>query len=195
MPTIQEEKRTKPRSRSRKADQRRSKSGQKQAEVRAEVESVSPMVAEPEVVEAEVAEVEVVETEAVAIEVAPVAVMEPVIAPEPVVATEHVVALEQPEPTALTGEVLPPEVLQPASHVDGFQAMAQAYSEYTKKSWLNGRFLMERLIAARTLDEAIEIQGEFTKQAYSNFLTQSQKMCGLYGAWTQQFFRPLVIRF
>ena len=183
MPTIQEEKRAKPRSRSRKADQRSSKGGQKQVEVRAEVDSVSPMIAGPEATE-----VEVVETEAVVVDVAPVAVM------EPVAATEPVVALEQPEQTALTGEVLPPEVLKPAPHVDGFQAMAQAYGEYTKKSWLNGRFLMERLIAARTFDEAVEIQGEFAKQAYTNFLTQSQKMCVLYGEWTQQFFRPLVWR-
>ena len=175
MPTIQEEKRTKPRSRNRKADQRRSKGGQKQAEARAEADSVNPMVVEPEAAE----------VEAIAVDVAPDVAMEPVAAMEPVV------VLEKPEQIALTGEVLPPEVLQPASQVDGFQAMAQAYGEYTKKSWLNGRFLMERLIAARTFDEAIEIQGEFAKQAYTNFLTQSQKMCVLYGELAQQFFRPL----
>lgn len=177
MPTIQEEKPAKPRARNRKADQRSSKGGQKQVEVKAEVDPVSPMVAEPEV-----AEPEVVEAEVAAVEVAPVVAMAPVVVAERV------------EETALVGEVLPPEVLKPAPHVDGFQAMAQAYGEYTKKSWLNGRFLMERLIAARTLDEAVEIQGEFAKQAYMNFLTQSQKMCVLYGEWTQQFFRPLVWR-
>ena len=175
MPTIQEEKAARRRARNRKADQRSSKGGQKQVEVRAEVDPVSPMVAEPEVTEPEVA----------AADIAPVVAMEPAVAMAPVVATERV------EETALVGEVLPPEVLKPASDVDGFQAMAQAYGEYTKKSWLNGRFLMERLIAARTFDEAIEIQGEFAKQAYANFLTQSERICGLYGEWTQQFFRPL----
>ena len=174
MPTIQEEKAAKRRARNRKADQRGSKGGQKQVEVKAEVDPVSPMVAEPEV-----AEPEVVESEVAAVEVAPVVAMEPVVVAERV------------EETALVGEVLPPEVLKPAPQVDGFQAMAQAYGEYTKKSWLNGRFLMERLIAARTFDEAIEIQGEFAKQAYTNFLTQSQKLCVLYGEWAQQFFTPL----
>ena len=188
MPTIQEEKAARRRARNRKADQR-SKGGQKQVEVRAEVDPVSPMVAEPEVTEPEVAE-----TEVAAADIAPVVAMEPAVAIVPVVAMEPVVTTERVEETALVGEVLPPEVLKPASHVDGFQAMAQAYGEYTKKSWLNGRFLMERLIAARTFDEAIEIQGEFAKQAYANFLTQSQKMCGLHGEWAQQFFRPLVWR-
>jgi hypothetical protein len=177
MPTIQEEKAAKRRARNRKADQRSSKGGQKQAEARAEVDAASPMVAEPEVAETEIAETEVAAVEAA-----------------PDVAIEPVVRLQESEQTALTGEVLPPEVVRPASHVDGFQAMAQAYGEYTKKSWLNGRFLMERLIAARTFDEAIEIQGEFAKQTYANFLTQSERMCVLYGEWAQQFFRPLVWR-
>jgi len=177
MPTIQEEKAARRRARNRKADQRSSKGGQKQVEVRAEVDPVNPMVVEPEVAETEVAAVEVAAVE-----------VEPAVAMEPVAVAERV------EETALVGEVLPPEVLQPASHVDGFQAMTQAYGEYTKKSWLNGRFLMERLIAARTLDEAIEIQGEFAKQACANFLTQSQKMSVLYGEWAKQFFRPLVWR-
>ena len=172
MPTIQEEKAARRRARNRKADQRSSKGGQKQVEVKAEADPVNPMVAEPEAVETEVA----------AVEVAPLVAMEPAVVAESV------------EETALVGEVLPPEVLQPASHVDGFQAMAQAYGEYTKKSWLNGRFLMERLIVARTFDEAIEIQGEFAKQACANFLTQSQKICELYGEWAQQFFRPVVWR-
>lgn len=173
MPTIQEEKPAKARSRSRKADQRGSKGGQKQAEVRAEAEPVGAMVAEPE---------------AVAVEVAPV------VPTEPAVAVAPVAAMEKPEETALVGEVLPPEVPEPAARLDGLQAIAQAYGEYTKKSWLNGRFLMERLIAVRSFDEAIEIQGEFAKQAYGNFLTQSGKLCVLYGEWAQQFFRPLVWR-
>jgi hypothetical protein len=42
----------------------------------------------------------------------------------------------------------------------------------------------------RSIDEAIEIQGEFAKQAYANFLAHSERICVLYGEWAQQFFRP-----
>jgi hypothetical protein len=181
MPTTREEKSAKPRARNRKADRRSSKGGQKQVDARAEVESARAMLEEPEVVETEVADVEAV----AAFDVAPDVAMEPAVAAEPVVAAERV------EEAALVGEVLPPEVLKPASHADGLQAIAQAYGEYTKKSWLNGRFLVERLIAVRSFDEAIEVQGEFAKQACSNFLTQSERICVLYGEWAQQFFRPL----
>jgi len=168
MPTIQEEKPAKPRTRSRKTDRSSSKSGQRQVEVRAEPDPVSPMVAEAEVADAEIAQVEVA-----AIDVAPA------------------VAMESASETALTGEVLPPEVHQAMSHVAPLQAIAQAYGEYTQKSWLNGRVLVERLIAVRSFDEAIEIQGEFAKQAYTNFLAQSERISLLYGEWAQQFFRPI----
>ena len=166
MPTI--EKPAKPRARSRKADRRSPKNEQQEVEVRAEPDPVSPMVAEAEVAEAEVA----------AIDAAPAVAMEGI--PEIESATE----------TALSGEVLLPEVRSTASPVAPLQAIAQAYGEYTQKSWLNGRVMVERLIAMRSFDEAIEIQGEFARQAYTNFLAQSERISALYGEWAQQFFRP-----
>jgi hypothetical protein len=87
--------------------------------------------------------------------------------------------------------VLPPEVRQYAPQTAGAQAIALAYGDYTRKSWAASRFLVERLITVRSIDEAIEIQGEFAKQAYANFLTHSQKICELYGEWAQQWFAPI----
>ena len=179
MPTIQEEKPAKPRSRSRKADQRSSKSGQPKAEQTQVEQAPIEMKAEPDTVSAMVAE-----TEAAAVE------------------STVAVPMEQAFEPALSGEVLPPDVIEARSesgsesrsHADGLQAVAQAYGDYARKSWLNSRFLVERLMTVRSFDEAIEIQGEFAKQAYTNFLVQSEKICVLYGEWAQQFFRPLVWR-
>ena len=172
MPTIQEEKPAKARARNRKAERRSSKSGQPQIEkpqieVRVEADPVSAMM--------EQAETAVVKAEAVVVDT-------------PVVPSEQTVE------TALSGEVLPPEARAPAFEGDRLQAIAQAYGEYARNSWLNGRFLAERLIAVRSFNEAIEIQDEFAKRAYANFLTQSERVCVLYGEWAQQFFRPLVWR-
>ena len=183
MPTIQEEKPAKARSRSRKGDQRSSKSGQPKVEQTQVEQAPIEMKAEPEAVSAMVAE-----TEAAAVDSA------------------VAVSMEQAFEPALSGEVLPPDVIEAKSelksesmsesrsHVDGLQAVAQAYGDYARKSWLNSRFLVERLMTVRSFDEAIEIQGEFAKQAYTNFLVQSEKICVLYGEWAQQFFRPLVWR-
>ena len=210
MPTIQEAQAAKARARNRK-DRRSSKSGQPQVEAKAaEVKAAEVKAAEAKAAEAKAAEAKATEakaTEAKATEVkaevraeadpvsAMVAETEAIVAKTEAVAIDAPVALpEKIVEAALSGEVLPPEVRAPASGVTGFQAIAQAYGEYTRNSWLNGRQLTERLIAVRSFDEAIEIQGEFAKQACANFLNQSQKMCVLYGEWAQQFLRPLVWR-
>ena len=187
MPTTREEKPTaKSRQRNRKTDQRKAK-GEKKVEVRPEVDPVSaimaPMEAAQEITPVEVAPAEITPVEITPVEIAPVEIAAIEVAPVPAtVETEAV--------TALSGEVLPP-VREHAPQTAGAQAIALAYGDYTRKSWLTGRFLVERLITARSLDEAIEIQGEFARQAYANFVAHSERLCELYGAWARQCFRPL----
>ena len=217
MPTTRDEKPGKPRTRSRKASQqKKAKAGTKtqilrdQAQpdpVTLDAEPASPVLARFEDTSADVTPVETAPVELAAAEV--VSDVAPVdVAPETAsvaVAMEKAEEEQQEEreeqsqqqmareqmvqEAALNGEVLPPEVRVPAAPA-GFSAIAQAYGEYTRKSWLNGRFLVERLIAARSFDEAIEVQGEFAKQAHANFIVQSQKISVLYGEWAQQFYRP-----
>jgi hypothetical protein len=163
MSTTQRDKPTgKPRQRSRKADQRNQK-GEPQAAVRPDQDETRAIIAPTEA------------------ELAPVAMA----VAEDVTDT----ALSE---AALSGEVLPPDVRDATSpsNAVGLQSVAQAYGDYTRKSWQASRFLVERLITARTFDEAIEIQGEFAKQAYTNFLAQSERICELYGELAKQFFRP-----
>jgi Phasin protein len=187
MPTTQEEKPAKPRQRSRKTDQRKAK-GEKKVEVRSEENPVSAVMAPIEADEVEIAQVEVTPVEITPVEVTPVeiaAVEVAALAIAPVAIT-----MEKAEDVALSGEVLPPEVREHAPQTAGAQAIALAYGDYTRKSLLAGRFLVERLITVRSFDEAFEIQGEFARQAYENFVAHSERICELYGAWAQQYFRP-----
>lgn len=165
MPTTDREKpANKSRQRSRKADQRNMK-GEKQA--LPEQVFASRAVAEPVI---------------------------PAIEAEPIEAASAAVAAAQAsEPAlnpALNGELLPPATRRLAPQIAGPFAVAFAYGEYTRKSWLAGRFLLERLIAVRTVDQAIEVQGEFVRFACANFLAQSERIGAFYGAWGQQFFKP-----
>jgi hypothetical protein len=183
MPTTREEKPARPRQRSRKTDQRKAK-GEKKAEVKSESDAVSavmaPMEAAVEAAPIEAATVESVPVEAAPVEIAPVEAAAIDVAP--VAMTGEI------ETTTLIGEVLPPEVHEPAPQAVGLVAITQAHSDYLRKSVVAGRFLVERLTAVRSFDEALEIQGEFAKQAYANFVAQSQKICVLYGEWAQQLF-------
>lgn len=197
MPTTQEEKPAKPRTRNRKAtDQRNPKRTQSVADqVKREAGPVVPDPVSAMTTPIEEASVEVAEAQAVPAELAPIefaseqAESEQTVQAASDVAPVETVAEKAPE-VALSGEVLPPEVHRPASQPAGLPGIALAYGEYTRNSWVSGRFLVERLIAMRSFDEAVEIQGEFAKQVYSNFVVHSQKICMLYGEWAQQFFRP-----
>jgi hypothetical protein len=63
----------------------------------------------------------------------------------------------------------------------GFQAIASAYGDYTKKSFEDTKSFVEKLSGVKSLDKVIEIQTEFAKTAYETFVTESQKIGALYG--------------
>jgi phasin family protein len=72
----------------------------------------------------------------------------------------------------------------------GFQAIATAYSDYTRKSFQETKAFVEKLSGARSLDKAIEAQTEYAKQAYETFVTESQKIGELYSDLAKQSFKP-----
>jgi hypothetical protein len=71
------------------------------------------------------------------------------------------------------------------------QTIAKAYRDYTKKSLQETGSFVEKLMAVRSVDKAIEVQSEFTRQAYANFVAESQNICELYSELAKQIiFRP-----
>ena len=74
---------------------------------------------------------------------------------------------------------------------NGLQAIATAYGDYTKKSFEDTRSYVEKLSGVKSLDKAIEVQTEFAKSAYENFIAESQKIAGLYTDLAKQTFKPL----
>jgi hypothetical protein len=113
----------------------------------------------------------------------------------PMVASNDASANGAAAPAPLIGEVLPPDVLSigPAAPVDypiGIQTIANAYADYTMNSIEEGRSFVDRLMGVRSFDKAIEVQTEFARRVYANFVGESQKMCELYGELARQAFRP-----
>jgi Phasin protein len=72
----------------------------------------------------------------------------------------------------------------------GFQALATAYGDYTKKSFEDTRSFVKEISGVKSLEKAIEIQTEFAKTAYETFVTQSQKIGSLYGDLAKQSYKP-----
>jgi phasin family protein len=74
---------------------------------------------------------------------------------------------------------------------NGLQAIATAYGDYTKKSFEDTKSFVEKLSGVRSLDKVIEAQSEFAKSAYETFVSDSQKIAGLYSDLAKQAFKPL----
>jgi hypothetical protein len=72
----------------------------------------------------------------------------------------------------------------------GFQSIANAYRDCTRRSLEQTISFVEKLTLVRSPDKAIEVHSEFAKQACENFLSDSQKIWRLYGELAKQVFRP-----
>ena len=68
--------------------------------------------------------------------------------------------------------------------------IANAYGDYTRKSFQEGASFIDKLMGVRSLDKAIEIQTDFARQTYENFVAESQKICELYSQLARQIFKP-----
>jgi phasin family protein len=73
----------------------------------------------------------------------------------------------------------------------GFQAIADAYGELTKKSFEDTKSFVEKLSGVKSIDKALEVQTEYAKSAYETFVAESQKIAGLYAQLAKQTFKPI----
>jgi phasin family protein len=72
----------------------------------------------------------------------------------------------------------------------GFQAIATAYTDYSKKSFEDTKAFVEKLSSVKTIDQAMEIQTEFAKSAYESFVAESQKFGGMYTDLAKDSYKP-----
>jgi hypothetical protein len=70
------------------------------------------------------------------------------------------------------------------------QAIAVESADYAKKSFEQGTATLEKLVAVRTLDKAIEIHSDYVKSAYEGFVAQSTKIGELYANLAKEAFKP-----
>ena len=72
----------------------------------------------------------------------------------------------------------------------GVQAIAAETADYSKKSYEEGTAAFEKLLGAKSLDKAIEIQTDYAKSAYEGFVAQATKMGELYADLAKETYKP-----
>ena len=69
---------------------------------------------------------------------------------------------------------------RPSQLTKALQAIAAETTDYSKKSFEKSRVLAEKLIGVKKIDEAIQLQSDFAKSAYEDFVAQATKIGSLY---------------
>ena len=72
----------------------------------------------------------------------------------------------------------------------GAQAIAVETADFAKKSFEQSTATFEKLIGAKSLEKAIEIQTDYVKSAYEGFVAQSTKLGELYTNLAKEAFKP-----
>jgi hypothetical protein len=73
----------------------------------------------------------------------------------------------------------------------GWQTIASEMTDYTKRSFEEGTATFEKLLSAKSVEQAMEIQSGYARRAYDGYLHQMSKIGGLYAEWAEEAYRPV----
>src|ERR1700730_1065241 len=73
----------------------------------------------------------------------------------------------------------------------GWQSIAAEMSDFTKKSFEEGTAAFEKLLSAKSVEQALEIQAGFAKRSYDGYMHQMSKIGGLYAELAKEAYRPV----
>jgi hypothetical protein len=182
--------------RNKKGGPRRQKSASPQSPAAVQTQNPEPEQERVPQVELQPAASEPLEAAVTEAVIAEPVIAEPVVA-EPTVAeridakVEAVVAADAPSPAEpATAEPAPTEAAPTEAAPVSLQTIANAYRDYTKKSFAEFGSFCEQLSGVRSLDKVVEVQTEFVKRAYENSVAESQKIRELHRKLARQTFEP-----
>ena len=78
-----------------------------------------------------------------------------------------------------------------ASMTRGFQAIATEATDYSKRSLESTSSYIEKLMGAKSLETAIQIQSEFAKSQIEGFVAQATRMSELYKDIAKDAMKPV----
>ena len=70
------------------------------------------------------------------------------------------------------------------------QAIAAEMADFSKRSIENGNKAMEKMLAVKSLDKALEVQSEYVKTAFEDYTAGMTKFGELYAKLAEDAFKP-----
>jgi hypothetical protein len=73
----------------------------------------------------------------------------------------------------------------------GFQAVAARWTDFSKRSFEDATRAFEQLVGAKSVEHAIEIQSQYAKKVYDNWMAEASKIGELYAAAAREAYKPV----
>jgi phasin family protein len=73
----------------------------------------------------------------------------------------------------------------------GLQEIAAETTDYSKKAIAANTTVVEKLLGAKSIETAIQIQTDFAKSAYEGFVAQATKFGEIYAKLAKEAFKPI----
>jgi len=70
------------------------------------------------------------------------------------------------------------------------QAIATEFADYSKKSFEDSAAALEKLMGAKSLEKAMEVQTEYFRSSYEDFVAESAKIGELYADLAKEAYKP-----
>src|SRR5262245_29048252 len=73
----------------------------------------------------------------------------------------------------------------------GFQALAAEVTDYSKKAFEDVFHAWEEFLGAKSVGQMFEIQSQYAKKAYDNYMSEVSKLGEMYLAMTRNASKPV----
>ena len=70
------------------------------------------------------------------------------------------------------------------------QTIAVEMADYSKKAFEDSAAATEKLMGAKSIEKAVEVQSDYFKSAYEGFVSQTAKLGELYSDLAQEAYKP-----
>jgi phasin family protein len=77
----------------------------------------------------------------------------------------------------------------------GVQAITVELADYSKKTFEQGTAVTEKLLGAKSLDKAIEVQNEYVRSAYEGLVAEATKLGELCSDVAREAYKPFESQF
>jgi hypothetical protein len=73
----------------------------------------------------------------------------------------------------------------------GWQQIAMEMSDYSKRSIESGTAHFERMMTAKSMEQAVELQTSYAKRSYDDYMAQMAKVNGMYAEFAKEAYKPM----